>query len=107
MADINIIEVNDKIYLDGDTIAEIRDVSADSCYSSYKIILEKYESILNELFQQINFICLSYEGDKSEREYEKSVDISKVIGHRQTSDTLKAYAHTQENQDDNEVTDMR
>ena len=105
--DINIIKVNDKIYFDSDTIAEIRDVSADSCYSYYKDKIEQCEAQINKVFQQINFICLVYEGEKSEREYEKSIDISKITGHNNASDSLKAYTEAQDNQDDNEVTNMR
>lgn len=84
MADINIITVNDKIYFDGDTIAEIRELSPESPYKKY---LDQRENKINEIFQQINFICLVYEGEKSEREFTETFNIKAL--------------------DDNEVTDMR
>lgn len=82
--DINIIKVNDKIYFDSDTIAEIRELSPESPYKKY---LDQRENKINEILQEINFICLAYEGEKSEREFTETFNIKAL--------------------DDNEVTNMR
>ena len=179
--DINIITVNNRIYFDGETIAEIRELSDNSDYSTYKLILDQYETNINDggfhnlssVLQNIEFLCISYEGEKSANELpdddnneltvydlellneirklpedsifrkeleeaESNNDIRKMmdlaniyelvkigvftfeqaetvmkkktkfnIGHSNASDTLKAYTEAQDNQDDNEVTNMR
>lgn len=80
----DLIRVNDKIYFDSDTIAEIRELSPESPYKKY---LDQRENKINEILQEINFICLAYEGEKSEREFTETFNIKAL--------------------DDNEVTDMR
>ena len=82
--DINIITVNNRIYFDGETIAEIRELSPESPYKKY---LDQRENKINEILQEINFISLAYEGKKSEREFTETFNIKAL--------------------DDNEVTNMR
>ena len=72
MNDINIIVCNNKIYFDGETIAEIRELTNDSDYSYYKSEIEVYETAINdggyhnitELIKTIQSLCTSYEGDR-------------------------------------------
>lgn len=72
MSEINIIVCNNKIYFDSETISEIRELTEDSDYYPYKMDLDRIEATVNngrfhnvtEVLNQINFICLAYEGDR-------------------------------------------
>ena len=74
MAEIfnNIIICNDRLYFEGETISEIRELPETDDYYSYRLDLEKIEKIANdgkyhnliELLKQINALCSVYENER-------------------------------------------
>ena len=104
----SIIICNNKIYFDGETIAEIRELSEDSDYYPYKMDLERIEATVNdgnfhnltEVSKQIKSICTSYEGDR-DSEYLSFDDdtqpdnspLTEVVGRASVDSTLKHYTN--------------
>ena len=74
MAEIfnNIIICNDRLYFEGETISEIRELPETDDYYSYRLDLEKIEKIANdgkyhnliELLKQIDALCSVYENER-------------------------------------------
>lgn len=74
MAEIfnNIIICNDRLYFEGETISEIRELPETNDYYSYRLDLEKIEKIANdgkyhnliELLKQIDALCSVYENER-------------------------------------------
>ena len=74
MAEIfnNIIICNDRLYFEGETISEIRELPETDDYYSYRLDLEKIEKIANdgkyhnliELLKKIDALCSVYENER-------------------------------------------
>lgn len=77
----SIIICNDQIYFEGETVAEIRELSETDNYYSYRVDLEKIEETANdgnyhnliELLKQVDALCSVYESE-SDSEFLENPD---------------------------------